>query len=89
MSASTGVTLVRSKTWPASSSPNNPTPTPMSALTMVMPAATSEPNVMSRTTRATATPMVSVEPTSGSVIRGSPPAATARTPARTSVPATS
>ena len=76
MSARIGVVLVRSTTWPRSMSPETPSATPMSALSIVMPAATSEPKVMSRTTRATATPRPSVEPTSGSVSSGSPPAAT-------------
>ncbi len=57
-----------------------PTPTPIRALAMVMPAATSEPNVTTSTTSATSTPMASVPPTSGSVCRGSPPAATFQAP---------
>ncbi len=55
-----------------------PTPTPISALSMVMPAATSDPKVTTSTTIATATPIASVLPTSGSEFITSPPCSTCR-----------
>ncbi len=46
-------------------SPAIPATTPISAVSRVIPAATSEPNVTTSTTAATATPMISVGPISG------------------------
>ena len=46
-------------------SPAIPASTPSSAVSNVIPAATSEPKVMIRTSAAIATPIASVEPISG------------------------
>src|SRR5690349_7606330 len=80
ISASTGAVLVSETTLLTAKSPAMPAATPISAFSMVMPAATSEPNVTTRTTRAIATPMASVPPTSGSEFITSPPCST-RSPA--------
>ncbi len=47
--------------------------TPRTAVTIGRPAAIRAPKVMMRTSRATAMPMISVEPTSGMAWRTSPP----------------
>ena len=58
--------------------PVNPMPTPITAVSSGMPAASSEPNVMTRTTRAMATPMTSAEPPMLVSFRASPPMAMSR-----------
>ncbi len=52
---------------------DSPTATPISAVSIVIPAATTEPKVMSRTTRATTTPMPSVDPMEGDCFTAPPP----------------
>ncbi len=53
-----------------------PMPTPIRAVSRGSPAATSEPKVMTRTTAATAMPMTSVAPVSGTAWSASPPTST-------------
>lgn len=53
-----------------------PMPTPMRAVSSGRPAATSEPKVMTRTTAATAMPMISLLPVCGTVWSASPPIST-------------
>ena len=58
--------------------PAMPTPTPISAVNIGRPAATTDPNVISSTTRATMTPMPSVEPMLGDCLTAAPPTAMSR-----------
>ena len=62
--------------------PAIPVPTPISAVSSGIPAATSEPNVMISTTAATATPRPSVAPVSGTPCTASPPNSTVNPAAR-------
>ena len=60
--ASAVVVSGRSKKYVAPVMPSVPSSSPMTALRIGMPAATNEPNVMTRTTSATAMPMSSEVP---------------------------
>ena len=77
ITASEGVMLLSSVKCVAMSSPSAPSPTPMTAESSGIPAATSEPKVKMRTTKATPSPMISeVEFTSMSSPKPAPPAST-------------
>ena len=71
-----GAVVVSSTTPLSANRPAMPTPTPISAFSMVIPAATSDPKVITRTIAATATPIASAEPNSGGESITSPPGAT-------------
>ena len=58
--------------------PAMPMPMPTSAVSSGSPAASSEPNVITRTIAATATPRISVAPVSGAARMASPPISTVR-----------
>ena len=76
ISASTGVFEFSSSEPDASMIPAIPMPTPISAVSSGIPAASSEPNVMISTTAATATPRPSVAPVAGAPCTASPPYST-------------
>jgi len=71
-----GAVLVNSTVPLSAYRPAMPTPTPISAFSIVIPAATSEPKVTTRTIAAIATPITSDEPAAGSLLSTSPPGAT-------------
>lgn len=74
--ASVEVVEPRSRTLASAVIVETPMPTPMRAVSSGSPAAISEPKVMTRTTAAMATPMISVAPVSGITWSASPPIST-------------
>jgi len=82
MSARIRLFALMSRNREAIAMPDSPTPTPATAVSNGSPAATSDPNVMTRTSAATSTPMTSVAPVSGLARSASPPASTVNPAAR-------
>ncbi len=74
--ASVEVVEPRSSTFARAVISETPIPTPMSAVSSGSPAAISDPKVITSTTAATATPMISVAPVSGITWSASPPIST-------------
>lgn len=82
MSASVGVVDDRSTKPVAAVITPTPIAMPNKAVKRGRPAATKEPNVMTRTTAATATPITSVRPLSDWISNASPPTSTVRPSSR-------
>ena len=73
ISARTGVFALSSRNPDAVVMPAMPMPMPTSAVSSGSPAASSDPNVITRTSAATSTPRISVAPVSGAARVASPP----------------
>lgn len=84
ISASVEVVEDRPSVLPSVTIPQMPTPTPMMAVSIGIPAARSEPKVMSSTTAETARPMISPEPIVWDGGTASPPISTVRPLSRAS-----